>query len=104
MVVVAIFDQAKSQQITQLQLVNTLTKTLDKTNHNDFCDLGLISPLFRLTGVTGPRDPRSTQNIMNNYIVAFFDQHLKRVESPLLIRATLTDSDVEFRTIDPVSP
>ncbi|MGE3313879.1 MAG: alpha/beta hydrolase family protein [Planctomycetaceae bacterium] len=77
---------------------------INDTNHNDFCDLGLISPLFRLTGVTGPRDPGSTQNIMNNYIVAFFDQHLKRIDSPLLNRAPFTDSEVVFRAIAPITP
>lgn len=54
--------------------------------HINFTDFNLVSPLFKfpLWGAMGAIDTRQMERIMNAYTLAFFDQMLKGIPSPLL--------------------
>jgi predicted dienelactone hydrolase len=54
------------------------------TVHTDYCDFPLISPLFRLAGAAGSLDPHRMETILNRYLTAFFDAHLRGIDSPIL--------------------
>ncbi|GAB4487149.1 MAG: carboxylic ester hydrolase [Anaerolineales bacterium] len=54
------------------------------TKHYDFSDLPAFSPLAAAMGLKGPLNGARVQQIINTYLVAFFDQTLKGIPSPLL--------------------
>lgn len=54
------------------------------TTHISFSDLGLISPLIRSFGLVGETSSDQMEQIMNAYTLAFFNQSLKGIQSPLL--------------------
>ncbi|MGQ0540044.1 MAG: alpha/beta hydrolase family protein [Gemmatimonadaceae bacterium] len=47
------------------------------STHFNYSDFSLLSPVFKKMGFLGPIDGERMQQIMNNYLVAFFDTHLK---------------------------
>ena len=51
------------------------------TAHLDFCDLPLLSPLAPLIGLKGPISGSRVTEILNNYLVGFFDQTLQNKPS-----------------------
>lgn len=58
--------------------------TLNDTEHFDFSDLTLLSPLTPQLGLTGAIDGPYSIAIQNQYIAAFFDKHLKQADVQLL--------------------
>lgn len=58
--------------------------TLANTAHYDFTDLPLLSPLTPQLGLSGTIDSATSIGIQNEYLLAFFNQYLKEVPSPLL--------------------
>lgn len=54
------------------------------STHFDFTDLFLYSPVLKYTKAFGPIDGYRMVNIINSYILAFFDEYLKGERSPLL--------------------
>jgi predicted dienelactone hydrolase len=54
------------------------------TVHTDFCDFPLFSPLFAAVGAAGFLPPERMEHVLNSYLLAFFDKHLRGVDSPLL--------------------
>ncbi len=54
------------------------------TTHENFTDFNLVSPIFQKLGMLGKIDSRQMERIMNAYVLAFFDQTLKGIPSPLL--------------------
>ncbi len=62
--------------------------TLSDTKHFDFSDLTLLSPLTPQLDLTGSIDGPYSIGIQNEYILAFFDKHLKHVDSQLLSQAS----------------
>ena len=59
------------------------------TQHFDFSDMPLFSPLTPQLGLSGTIDGKYSIGLMNDYVLAFFNQQLKAIPSPLLGR---TDS------------
>jgi len=57
--------------------------TVKDTTHENYTDFNLISPLFQALGALGKIDGRRMERIVNTYTLAFFDQTLKGVSSPL---------------------
>lgn len=55
-----------------------------RISHLDFTDVSLYSPVFKWMGATGPMDGPRAHRILNDYGLAFFDQHLRGRRSPLL--------------------
>jgi hypothetical protein len=53
--------------------------------HGNFTDISIFSPVLRyVSKFVGNIDGHKMLNIMNSYVVAFFDKHLRRIDSPLL--------------------
>jgi fermentation-respiration switch protein FrsA (DUF1100 family) len=57
--------------------------TILGTRHHDFSDLPLFSPLAPQLGLKGPINGRLVVKILNDYLLAYFDQELKGIPSPL---------------------
>jgi fermentation-respiration switch protein FrsA (DUF1100 family) len=53
------------------------------TRHYDFSDLPLLSPLAPQLKLKGPINGKRVVKIINDYLVAYFDQELKGIPSPL---------------------
>jgi pimeloyl-ACP methyl ester carboxylesterase len=51
--------------------------------HHDFSDLPLLSPLAPQLGLKGPINGKRVVKILNDYLVAYFDQELKGIPSPI---------------------
>ena len=58
--------------------------TIAGTEHFDFSDLPMLSPLTPLLGLSGEIESERALAIINAYTLAFFDQVLKGEPSPLL--------------------
>ena len=54
------------------------------TDHYDFTDLPLLTPLAAQLKLKGPLDGKRVLLIINTYVRAFFDQELKGIPAPLL--------------------
>jgi hypothetical protein len=57
--------------------------TILGTRHYDFTDLPLLSPLAPQLGIKGPINGKLVVKILNDYLVAYFNQELKDVPSPI---------------------
>ena len=57
--------------------------TIIGTRHYDFTDLPLLSPLAPQLGIKGPINGKRVVKILNAYLIAYFDQELKGMPSPL---------------------
>jgi hypothetical protein len=66
------------------------------TNHVDFSDRSLFSPLRKWTG-GGPLAPRRAHTVINAYTLAFFDQTLNGTKEPLLEQRSGAYPEVEFQ-------
>ncbi|VAW42083.1 hypothetical protein MNBD_CHLOROFLEXI01-1349, partial [hydrothermal vent metagenome] len=58
--------------------------TLADTAHYDFTDLPILTPLTPQLGLSGKIDSATSIGIQNEYLLAFFNQYLKEIPSPLL--------------------
>jgi predicted dienelactone hydrolase len=67
------------------------------TVHTDYSDFPLISPLFKAVGAAGSLDPYRIEEIVNRYLVAFFNQYLNGRESPLLDGSSSDFPEVDFQ-------
>ena len=54
------------------------------TKHHNFADENIWSPMLRNFGLLGSIDGYRMLQILNDYVLAFFDEHLRGVESILL--------------------
>ena len=66
------------------------------TLHRDFTMPSLLSPLITVMGVSGPLDGRRALQIMDDYLLAFFDKHLKGENVPLLDGPSPDYPEVQF--------
>ena len=57
--------------------------TILGTRHYDFSDLPLLTPLAPQLGLKGPINGKRVVKIINDYLLAYFDQELKGIPSPL---------------------
>ncbi len=69
------FHRAKNEAY-YLQVANT--------NHLNFSDFGYFSPLFRDIGLIGSIDQNRMNQVLNSYVLSFFNKHLFDRESVLL--------------------
>ena len=69
-------------------------------SHINFTDFNLVSPFFTLPqlGILGEIDTRQMERIMNAYTLAFFDQTLRGVTSPLFQGFSIDYPEVELHT------
>lgn len=73
-----------------------------ETEHLDFTDLPALSPLLKLTGISGSIDARRMLALMNDFVGAFFDRHLLEGQPTLLDQAARQYADVWFVARSPV--
>jgi len=66
------------------------------TRHHNFADENIWSPLLRNFGLLGSIDGYRMLQILNDYVLAFFDEHLKGIESILLNGPSTTYPEVLF--------
>lgn len=83
------------------QIFNQLTRQgyqlkIANTEHFDFSDLPLFSPLTPQLGLSGTINSQYSQQIVNAYLVAFFDQTLKNQPTDLLNRSNSPYPEVVF--------
>ena len=69
--------------------------------HDDFGDLPLLTPVSALLSNRGPMNGARAVNLVDAYIVAFFNQYLKNQPSPLLNGATSAYPEVTFESHTP---
>jgi predicted dienelactone hydrolase len=63
---------------------NAINLTLLGTDHYDFSDLPMLTPLASQLGLKGPLNGKRALRIIEDYTLAFFDQYLKGKPSALL--------------------
>ncbi len=68
------------------------------TRHLNFADLVLYSPVLKFTKTFGPIDGYRMAEVLNDYTLAFFDEHLKGETSSLLDGPSPDHPDVEFQS------
>jgi predicted dienelactone hydrolase len=71
------------------------------TRHHNFADENIWSPMLRNFGLLGSIDGHYMLQLLNDYVLAFFDQHLKGVDSSLLDGPSSTYPEVVFYMKNP---
>ena len=70
--------------------------TILGTQHYDFADLPLYSPIAGLLGLKGPIDTSREIPLLNDFLVGFFDKNLVDTASPKLDQAVADYPEVQF--------
>jgi hypothetical protein len=70
--------------------------TILGTRHYDFTLLPLLTPLAPALGLKGPLEGQRTLAVITDYLVAFFDHHLKHLPQTLLDGSSEEYPEVEF--------
>jgi hypothetical protein len=70
--------------------------TILGTQHYDFSDISLYSPLGATLGLKGPISAEREISLFNDFLIGFFDQHLVNPDSTLLANAIQEYSEVNF--------
>ena len=64
-----------------------------------FGDMTLMSPVLKRAGVIfGPIDSQRMERILNDYVLAFFDEHVKGTDAPLLDGPSPEHPEVAFES------
>ena len=66
--------------------------------HNNFTDIPLLSPITSLLGLTGSIDGETGLEIVNDYALAFFDQHLRNKPQTLLEKEHVPPQEVLIKS------
>ena len=66
------------------------------TDHYDFTDLPLLTPLAAQMKLKGPLEGKRVLEIINAYTRAFFDQALKGIPAPLLDQPSTEFPEVRY--------
>lgn len=66
------------------------------TTHRDFTMHALLSPLIKVIGLSGSLDSQRALQIIDDYLLAYFDKHLKGKESALLDAPSAAHPEVQF--------
>ncbi|MHA2352667.1 MAG: alpha/beta hydrolase family protein [Candidatus Thorarchaeota archaeon] len=69
---------------------------INGTRHWNFADVSIWTPTLRSTGALGSIDGYRMLDIMNAYVLAFFNEHLQGITSPLLDGPSLDYPEVLF--------
>ena len=71
--------------------------SIDGTEHYDFSDLPLLSPLASRLGLKGPISGKRVTGIINDYLLSFFESTLKGVPTPLFEQGNHKYNEVELQ-------
>ncbi|SMF91924.1 Platelet-activating factor acetylhydrolase, isoform II [Paenibacillus uliginis N3/975] len=95
-------EQIKKYLSDELAIVDDVMKyegtllLIDGTAHYNFTDLPLFSKLISLTGMAGSIDGYRGAEIVNKYVLDFFNKHLKGMEGTLLNGPSEAYPEVKF--------
>jgi hypothetical protein len=70
--------------------------TIAGTNHYDFTDIALFTPLGSALGIKGPINGWRALSIINTYTTAFFSQALRGRSSSLLNGPSAGYAEIRF--------
>jgi hypothetical protein len=70
--------------------------TILGSRHHDFSDLPLLSPLAPQLGLKGPINGKLVVTIINDYLLAYFNQELKGIPSPIPFGASQEYPDLRW--------
>lgn len=79
-------NQKRGQEIAHVLPNDSYELTIAGTEHFDFSDFPLLSPLTQQLGLSGAIDSAYSLTMQNEYLLAFFNRYLKHVAEPLLER------------------
>jgi dienelactone hydrolase len=71
--------------------------SIEGTEHYDFSDLPLLSPLASRLGLKGPISGRRVTGIINDYLLSFFESSLKGIPEPLFEDGNQKYNEVELQ-------
>ena len=80
---------------------NTYQMKIRGARHSSFGDPSLWGGKIDILGEGATIEGERMAKIQNNYTLAFFDKHLKNLESPLLDGLSLDYPEVVFRSRQP---
>ncbi|MGD9394889.1 MAG: hypothetical protein PVJ05_00490 [Candidatus Thorarchaeota archaeon] len=66
------------------------------TRHYNFADVNIWSPVLKSFGLLGSIDGYRMLDILNSYVLAFFNEHLNGITSPLLDGPSVDYPEVSF--------
>lgn len=69
---------------------------INGTRHYNFADVSIWSPLLKSFGLLGSIDGYRMLDIMNKYVLAFFDQELRGIDSTLLDGPSVDYPEIMF--------
>jgi len=69
--------------------------------HFNFTDLSLAGPFLKLIGLIGSINGERFIKIQNDYVLAFFNKHLKGLEEPLLMGSSKDYTEVRYKSRHP---
>jgi len=80
-------------------LAETYRVTIAGTKHLSFSDVSIMAPIYgKQLGYLGPLDGHKVMHIVNDYVVAFFDKHLKGLDAPILAGPSPDYPEVKFES------
>jgi predicted dienelactone hydrolase len=75
----------------------TYAVNIGGSQHLNYADFSIMSPLYQMTGILGPIDGYRMLEITEAYVLAFFDKYLKGQAAPLLDSSVEDYAEVEFK-------
>lgn len=72
--------------------------TVKGSKHFNYADFSLFSPEYKKAGLLGPIEGERMERIINDYVLAFFDKHLKGKDATLLKGPPAHYPEVEFNS------
>lgn len=70
--------------------------TVKGSKHFNYSDFSLLSPEYKKAGLLGPIEGERMERIISDYVLAFFDTHLKGKDAGLLKKPPAHYPEVEF--------
>jgi predicted dienelactone hydrolase len=72
--------------------------SVKESAHLNYTDVSVWSPVLKYTGLLGKIDGARMMKVMNAYVPAFFNKHLKGIDSPLLDGPSSDFPEVIFKS------
>jgi predicted dienelactone hydrolase len=88
----------RNETVYELAENDTYYLIVKGSRHYDFTDFSMISPVMHWLGVSGSINPRQMEEIMNTYVLSFFDQYLKGSPASLLQTQSSPYPEVIFKS------
>ncbi len=77
---------------------NAYIMQIKDARHGNFSDWSLAGRWLKMTGAIGPMDGYRFLKIQNDYVLEFFDKHLRGLSAPLLEGSSSMYPEVIFKS------